>query len=374
MNELGFKKKKIGLVASCLFLAACGAPEKSTKPQSEEEKISDTVITGDTNDRYYRPLLDENGQYKMSKNRGITTEMNSPTNMSLIEKDLARLSQEEFDTEDYLIQEGQYLPPDLVSTWLGRESKDNPDGLNPEQGGKGDNRAPNYISTIVEYDLYKKTKDGVKLAGIAIGLGMNSVDYYPEYQYGPILEQEISRQEVMKNGKDMANTVIARTRQIDGAETVPILIGVFEQSARDDLGGGVFLTVGKSENGDPKVASWNNLNEKRLIFPLEGDNTAEENAFSNFKSEIENFFPNVSGVTGQAHYVDDALVEMKINITPHFYGRVELISFTQLIHQAASNFLPKEGSTEIVVESLNGIEAILIRHAGEKDYQSYVLN
>ncbi|WP_018659576.1 CamS family sex pheromone protein [Allofustis seminis] len=374
MKQLTIKKQWLAVATSCLMLTACAAPQSRTPQNKGEDVQKTTVITGETNDRYYRPLLDEAGHYKVSKNRGITSEMNSPTNMKLIEKDLTRLSQKEFSSEDHVMQEGQYLPADLISTWLARKSEDNEEGLNPAKSGDGEDRAPNYISVIVEYDFFKKKGDGVELAGIALGLGMNSVDYYPEYEYGPIAEQKISHDEVLTRGREMANAIVARTRQIEGAEKVPIFVGIFEQSEQDDLAGGVFLATGKSEQGATNIASWNKLNEKRLIFPLEGDNTAEGNAFSNFQSEVESFFPNISGVTGQAHYIDDSLFDLTVRVTPHFYGRAELVAFTQLLHKSATDFLPKEGSTEIVVESLDGVQAILTRYYGEKEYKSYVLN
>lgn len=371
---LKVKKQWLSVLACSLILMACAGPQNDQSKNKSKEESKETLVTGETNDKYYRPVLDENGRYKTSKNRGITQEMNSPTNMNLIEKDLNRLAQAEFSPKDYLFQEGQYLPPDLVGSWLGRKSKDNEQGLNPAASGKGKERTPNYISTIVEYDFYKETKDGVKLAGMALGLGMNSVDYYPEYQYGPILEQKISREDLLKQGKSMANTIVARTRQIEGVGKIPIMVGIFEQSAQDDLAGGVFLATGKSEKSSTSVSGWSNLNEKRLIFPLEGDNNAEGNAFSNFQSEVESFFPNISGVIGRAHYIDDSLAALNIEVTPHFYGRAEIIAFTQLLHQTAADYLPKEGSTEIVVESLDGVQAIIVRQAGEKEYRSHVLN
>ena len=138
------------------------------------------------------------------------------------------------------MQEGQYLPEDLVTTWLGRESEDNPEGLNPAEAGEGDDRVPRNLNSILEFDFFRQSDDGLNLSGITIGLAMNSVDYYPAYQFGPTLEQEISSEEVLAEGQAIGNEIVQRMREIEGLEELPIYIGIYEQASQDDLGGGVY--------------------------------------------------------------------------------------------------------------------------------------
>ncbi len=72
------------------------------------------------------------------------------------------------------------LTKGTVQDWLGRRSKDNPTGLNPEDNGEkdADKRNPIYIQQIEEQDYMKETDGKLELAGITIGIGMNRKDYY----------------------------------------------------------------------------------------------------------------------------------------------------------------------------------------------------
>lgn len=161
---------------------------------------------------------------------------------------------------------------------------------------------------------------------------------------------------------------------MEGLENLPIQISIYEQSSRDDLGGGVYVAIGESLNGSSSIDNWETLDEERLIFPLEGSNSAEGNAFANFKSEIESFFPNLSGVTGRAHYIDEQLVSLSISVMTQFYGEQEIISFTQYLNQAALTYLPMALDVEIIVESPGNIEAFLKKSQTETEYFSYVFD
>lgn len=285
-----------------------------------------------------------------------------------------RLSQSVFPTDEYFMQEGQYLPEDLVTTWLGRESEDNPEGLNPAEAGEGDDRVPRNLNSILEFDFFRQSDDGLNLSGITIGLAMNSVDYYPAYQFGPTLEQEISSEEVLAEGQAIGNEIVQRMREIEGLEELPIYIGIYEQASQDDLGGGVYVAEGQSTDGSTTVQNWDTLNEERIVYPLQGGDSAEGNAFANFQSEVESFFPNLSGITGRAHYIDNELQNLTINIMTQFYGEAEIVSFTQYLKQSATNFLPPDIDIEIVVESPGTVEAFLKRDSTEAEYFSYIFD
>jgi len=323
---------------------------------------------------YYRPALDENGQYQTSENRGITLNLNSNINISLFEKDLMRLSQEPFPTDTHFIQEGQHLPGNLVNTWLGRESENNPEGLNPPSSGEGEDRVPNYLNSILEFDFFTQGEEGLNLAGMSIGLALNSVDYYPEYQFGPILEQDIPEDEMVEQGQNIADEIVSRVRDMEGLAEIPIHIALYEQAAQDDLAGGVYVAQGQSTNGSTAIESWETVNEERQIFPLDGDDSAEGNAFANFQSEVESFFPNLGGITGRAHYIDDELSNLTIDIMTQFYGETEMVSFTQYLKQSATTFLSADLDVEIVVQSPDGMEAFLQKDSNGTEYFSYVFN
>ena len=212
------------------------------------------------------------------------------------------------------------------------------------------------------------------LAGLSIGLALNTVDYYPAYQYGPTLEQKIPEATILEEGKKIADEVVLRIREIEGLETIPVMISLYQQASRDNLAGGVYIAQGMSTTGSTAVESWETLNEERLIFPLQGSASAEGNAFANFQSEVEAFFPNISGITGRAHYFNEKLDSLQINIMTQFYGETEMVSYTQYLKQSAATYLPADLDVEIVVESPAGVEAFLEKSRSEVEYYSYVFD
>ena len=375
------KKRWLILPVLLFFLSACNlSNEESTNPENQDEtneniQNNPNVVTrNQLGAEFYRPALDENGRYQISNNRGITLSLNSGINISLFEKDLMRLSQEDFPTDSHFIQEGQNLPENSVKNWLARESEDNPEGLNPPDTGEGNDRVPRYLNSILEFDFFTESDNGLQLAGMSIGLALNTVDYYQAEQFGPTLAQEIPSEEVLNQGQSMANELLAQIRQIEGLENIPIMIGLYEQSAQDDLAGGVYIAQGSSANGSTTIDNWNMLNEERMIFPLEGSDSAEGNAFANFQSEVESFFPNISGITGRAHYIDNSLTTLSINIMTQFYGEGEMVAYTQYLKQSATTYLPGDLDIEIIVESPGNVEAFLKKDRTDSEYFSYVFD
>ncbi|MEY8292539.1 CamS family sex pheromone protein [Carnobacteriaceae bacterium 52-44] len=375
------KKRWLILPVLLFFLSACNlSNEESTNPENQDEtneniQNNPNVVTrNQLGAEFYRPALDENGRYQISNNRGITLSLNSGINISLFEKDLMRLSQEDFPTDSHFIQEGQNLPENSVKSWIARESEDNPEGLNPPDSGEGNDRVPRYLNSILEFDFFTESDNGLQLAGMSIGLALNTVDYYQAEQFGPTLAQEIPSEEVLNQGQSMANELLAQIRQIEGLENIPIMIGLYEQSAQDDLAGGVYIAQGSSANGSTTIDNWNMLNEERMIFPLEGSDSAEGNAFANFQSEVESFFPNISGITGRAHYIDNSLTTLSINIMTQFYGEGEMVAYTQYLKQSATTYLPGDLDIEIIVESPGNVEAFLKKDRTDSEYFSYVFD
>ncbi|EXJ22991.1 hypothetical protein ADIAL_1614 [Alkalibacterium sp. AK22] len=398
------------LMTHVLFLTACGLfpdPVDPDQPAQEELEQIEDGETGDEPDEeasivevqadsgYFRPVINEDGTYSPSLSRGITRRLNSGVNMRTFESDLMRLSQSFFSTEDHFFQEGQFIPSETISAWLRRqqpveeetevdeenegseetgEEEESVDlGLNPVDNESMDpsERNPIYLSSILEHNFYVQTENGLELSGVSIGLAMNSVDYFgPQGE----LEQTVSTEELLEEGQRMSNEIISQMREMEGLEEVPIMIGLFEQSRQDNLAPGTYIAQAISENGNTSASSWRRINERRVVFPLEGMQSAEGNSFANFRSEVEGFFPNISGVTGTAHYIEEQLVDLQINMMTQFYGKGEIIAFTQFINEAATNFLPQDVPVEIRVESLNGMESFLYKDADQDEFEVYIFN
>ncbi|WP_423189886.1 CamS family sex pheromone protein [Alkalibacterium sp. f15] len=393
------------IIAQALFLSACGFFPDPVDPnessQEEVERSSETAnqpdedvastIEEQVDSNYYRPVITEDGTYAPSQNRGITRNLNSNINIRTFETDLMRHSQAYFPTDNHFFQEGQFLSSSQVTNWIGREQvpveveeeeeegeeeiDEQNQGLNPPSNNTFDpaERNPNYLSSVLEQNYYRQTEEGLELAGVSVGLALNQIDYYRD-DIGTRLQQPISSDELLAAGKEMADKVISRMRNTEGLEEIPIFIGLYEQSTQDDLAPGTYVSVGLVENGNTNVSGWENINEDRLVFPLEGMQSAEGNNFANFRSEVEGFFPNISGVTGLGHYVEDQLMNLEITITTQFYGKGEMIAFTQFLNEAGKTYLPNNVPTQINVESLNGMESYLDREAEQEDYEVYIFN
>ncbi|MDN6161166.1 MAG: CamS family sex pheromone protein [Atopostipes sp.] len=373
------KKRKIVsfLALPLLLLGACQPEEENEEEAIEEvntEDESTAVSRNQLGRNYYRPALNEDGNYIVSENRGITLSLNSGINIDLFEKDLIRLSQDSYPTDQFYLREGQYLSEEKVRTWIQRESEENPEGLNPKEAGDEEDRNPRYLNSILELDFYKEEEEGLNISGLSIGLALNSVDYYTAEQFGPTLEEEIGEEKLLEAGKEMGNEIVRRMREMDELKELPIMVSLYKQSPRDDLAGGVYLAKGESQAQSTVVDAWQNLNEERKMFPLAGESSAEGNAFANFQSEVESFFPNIGGITGRAHYVDDQLASFHIDIMTQFYGETEMISYTQFLKQSAATYLPTDIPIEILVESSEGPEAFLEKEPADTEFYSHVFD
>lgn len=367
-------KKAIALMAACAFLlSACQTEDPDVKETESVGKETETTsqLSGD----YYSAIITD-GAYKTSMNRGVTLGLNSNVNLKAFETGLMDLSQKHFSPDSYYFQEGQYINAETTSKWLGRASEENPEGLNPEDNGKlePNERNPIYLDSLLEQNYMVKNDDGFALGGISIGLAMNTVDYYTQKEFGAEYETKISKEELLAEGKKMADKIVQRLRETEGVGDIPIVVGIFEQSTKDNLAGGVYISESISPDGATKVQDWKSINQKKVIFPTSGEESTELSSFENFKSEIENFFPNLSGVTAEALYTDDQIVNMKVSINTQFYGESEIIAFTQNVAEKASSYLLPNIPIEITIKSINGTEAFLSREAGETEFYAHVFD
>ncbi|MEJ1330731.1 CamS family sex pheromone protein [Latilactobacillus sakei] len=219
-----------------------------TSSSSSSKATKKLQTTGKVTDSMYEGVID-NGQYKTSQTRGLTTQQsNTSFDVKSLESGLLKLSKEQFPTSKYVFQEGQSLKTAQAQKWLARKSKTNTEGLNPEDNGQKDpnKRNPIYLQQILEQDYLGE--DG-SMKGMSIGLGMNQVDYYTKEQYGATFETKISKAMMTQQGKQMANKVLSRMRQKKGLSDTTIVIGLYKQAPKDSLVGGTFFAYGVSKKG-----------------------------------------------------------------------------------------------------------------------------
>lgn len=367
------------------MLAACvPSPEEDTEYLTDKtEEVETTIIPSmQLDENYYKTLI----PYKESASRGlVVSNLYTKYDIKEVEEGLMRLSQNVFSTDDYYFQEGQYLDSYTVSNWLYRENQNeklDPSlrGLNPSNedasGVEMDpetraKEAPIYLAHIVEQNYLKKTNDNkVGLGGVSIGLALNSIYYYQKEQYGEYYQETISQEVMEQKGKEIAEEVITRLRARPELSEVPIVIGLFKQEKRNSIVPGTYFAYSTSEAGQNGLGEWKPINEVYVTFPtsLEGDYYREmNNSFQKFKEDIDKYFSNYTSVIGSGYYRNNELQKIEIEIPIQFYGKTEIIGFTQYLSGVILSQLPNDVSIEVNINSINGAEALIIKEPNEDE-------
>ncbi|MED4699830.1 CamS family sex pheromone protein [Lysinibacillus capsici] len=363
------------IVAAAMLVGCVPSDKKETELTQEtqqKEKAETTIIPSiQIDESYYKTLI----PYKESASRGlVVSNIYTKYDMKEVESGLMRLSQNEFDTENYYFQEGQYLAESTVSSWLARSSQTE-DGLNPPTTDtmtpeERATKAPVYLSHIVEQNYLTKTKDNkVKLGGISIGLALNSIYYYQKEQYGEYYEEPISESTLIEQGKKMAAEIVSRLRSHEELKDVPIVVGLFKQQARNQIIPGTYFSYGVAKAGQNSIADWEGIDENYVLFPTDDSQDVYRdvnNNFKNFKQDVDKYFSNYTSVIGTGFYRNKQIQNLSIEIPIQFFGKAEIIGFTQYLTGILINQFDNI-HVEVSVTSVNGPEALIIKKANDKD-------
>ena len=389
--------RKILLVAIGIVLMLTGCAPNFQKQEEivqdqKNSKEEETAIIPKykISDEYYRTIL----PFKESETRGlVVNNLNTKYNLSEFETGLMRVASNHFDPDTYLFQEGQYLDKKTVTSWLKR--KDSPAqieekalkekkkpkeidnlGLNPIDDGQGsiaerNEKSPIYLAHILEHNYLTVDDNGKgSLSGVVIGLALNSVHYYQKEQYGATFETKISHDVLAAEGKKIGEEIIKRLRTIEGLKEVPITIALFEQASKTSVIPGTFFSYAHAGKGSANLGDWKNIDEKYVLFPSNeatDQHRDDVTAFSNFKQDVEDYFPNFNGVVGRAFYAGGQLQELNIDIPIQFYGQTEAIGFTQFITGKVMEHFPDYIAVQVYVSSVLGPEALVVKDINQKE-------
>lgn len=367
------KKTFLSLVASCLFLVSCsniGEPEKIVQETDESEQETAIIPKYSISDDYYKMIV----PFKTSEARGLVTRnLNTRLDIDEFETGLMRMALDTFSTEKYYFQEGQYLDEETVRTWLSRKSdENNNEGLNPSNSSEEQNEEnPIYLAHILEHDyLIKKDEKTIELGGISIGLALNSVYYYRS-ENGQQLEEKISLDVLEEKGKEYAQEIVNRLRDMEGLNKVPIVVSLYVQAPKSSIVPGHFIAKTVVEKESRNIGRWSTVDEEYYFFPsTEGSNKKpdEANRFNALKGDVEEFFPNYTGVIGTGFYQNGELKQMKIEIPMQFYGKAEVIALTQYLTGKVMEYYPEDYITlEVKITSTNGEEALIVKKPGQEE-------
>ena len=381
--------KKLSILGMVLVLLLAGcAPgfdkEQEVVQDSKDKKETAIIPKYKISDEYYQTIL----PFQPSKARGlVVSNLNTRYDMEEFENGLMRIAQTQFDPNDYLFQEGQMLDGSTISSWLNREYTDaqlkekelkttENLGLNPIDPGTGDiakrsEENPIYLAHILEHNyLVNESNNKISLGGVVIGLALNSVYYYQKEAYGATYEAKIDSQKVETEGKKIAQEVLNRLRQMDGMKDIPITIALFEQKEKSSVVPGNFISFTNINKNSSDITKWQDLNEEYYLFPstaAENKYRDDVNTFTNFKEDVEQYFPNFNGVIGRAFYMDDQLQSLNIDIPIQFYGNSEAIGFTQYVAGLIMERFPSYIAIQVSITSVNGPEALIVREANQDE-------
>ncbi|WP_056974328.1 CamS family sex pheromone protein [Holzapfeliella floricola] len=372
----------IQLIILMIILTGCGNLQNSNLANNNSAQVQNTFqITGTTNDNTYNVLL-QDGRYKSSPSRGATATMLNSVDVTGMESGLVQISKQAFSTEKYIFQEGQQISQSDAYNWLGRyDEKSNPDGLNPAANSEtdADKRTPVYLEQLLEQNYMTGSGNNYNVQGISLTLAMNSVDYYQKEKDGATYSTKISREDQEKHGKEMAQKVVERLRQKEGLKNIPIVIALYSRPSVDSLTGGAYFAT-TTVNGDSgSIGNWQTIDNQTQVFPIvsgseKAINSSDLEGFQNFKSIVQGYFPNLSGVIAKSNYENGKLNSMTITVNTQFYGYQQINSFTKLISNSAEKYLPKNVPIEIKVQAVGEVQSVVIRDSSNYNFYSHVFS
>ncbi|WP_078551379.1 CamS family sex pheromone protein [Bacillus alkalicellulosilyticus] len=382
--------KRLGLFlfATVFVLASCNPivqpeeeiSEEEVMEENQEVKVSPEVYTPEN---YYRSVLYD-GKYTHGHARGFSDAVvHNRLDLEQLEIGLTRIAQEHFDPDSYYFREGQYIRRDELNSWLIRTDDNNPNGLNPPLGEgqtmkEREEDQPRYLSHILEHNYLVEGSNGqLELAGVVIGLSMNSVYHFRVIDEDGgywFYETEIDEQKMEKEAQRMADEVVTRLRAQNRAEGVlndiPIVVALFREEQRESVIPGSFFSKGIAEPGK-SVGDWQAINESYYLFPSSSATNDQRNdaeRFARLNEEVNGFFDNFIGVVGKGYYKNQKLSELTIEIPIRFYGKTEVVALTQYVADKVQQIFPEDLKIQVYITSISGQESLIVRDPNEAPF------
>ncbi|SDR11324.1 CamS family sex pheromone protein [Virgibacillus salinus] len=394
----------VWLLGTLLVLTSCSPSindDEVVKQEDESEENTSIVSSNQFSKEEYRTIL----PYRPSASRGvIVNQMGNRLDIDEMEQGLRRLSKEYYDPEKYFFEEGQYLEEDMMYNWLDREmtekqivdtvanfkesypeatekqieSKEeeiryesslafNP-SIKDDGSKKQQENNPKYLTHILEQNFLKKNEDNsVELVGMSIGIAMKSIYTFQTEIGGTSYHHEIPKSMMLKKGKEIAQTVLERVRKMDGLAEIPILITLYREEDQGSPVSGSYVAKTGVKGSDMTIGEWETVNEENILFPSDEGKEKyydHQQLVQNFGTRIEEFFPNYVGVIGEGFYKNEELKKLTLEIPLEFYGKGEVIGFTQYTYQLVKEMFSDYYDLEVKIKSNNKMESIIYREAG----------
>lgn len=372
--------RKIFIFIACILLVLVGCSnqkqEDLVQPEEDEGETEISILPNySLSDDQYKIVL----PYRPSAARGaITNQITNRVDIDELEEGLRRHSTDVFDPQKYVFEEGQYLETEYIYDLI--------DSLNPEIKEKESKKEqieehrknPRVFSHILEQNFLKQNDDNtVELVGISIGISLKSVYRFTVETGGSYYYEDISKSEMMEEGKRIAAHVLESIREIDELKNVPIMFALFREEEQSSPVPGNFVAKTVVENGKNKIDKWEKINEEHILFPsdrAEEKYNEDYQKMNTFSERIASYFPNYVGVAGEGFYIDQNLTRLSIEVPIEFYGKGEVIGFTQYAYGLVKEIFPNHYDIEVNVTSSDGSESLIYRKAGDDEPSVHIYN
>ncbi len=370
--------KRLIILMGCalLLLSSCSnqSQEEIVQPEENEGETEISIIPNySLSDDQYKMLL----PYRPSLARGaITNQVTNRVDIDELEEGLRRHSTTVFDPKKYVYEEGQYLETEFIYEII--------DSLNPNVKEKKDEKEqikehrnnPRVFSHILEQNyLERKDNNTVELVGLSIGISLKSVYRFQTETGGDYYYEKIPKKEMEEEGKKIAQKVLEAIRELGEQEDeelkkVPIMIALFREEEQSSPVPGNFVAKTLVGEGENTIGKWETINEENVLFPSDRSNekyNEDHQKVKTFSEKIADYFPNYVGVAGRGLYIDKNLTQLSIEVPIEFYGKGEVIGFTQYVYGLVKEIFPNYYDIEVDVTSSNGSESLIYRKAGEDE-------
>jgi|SRR5690625_20783 len=371
------KRVLLLLLCSLLIMTGCMNIRKQEDiVQTDEENETEVSIlpSHQLSKSQYKMLL----PFRPSAARdAITNQITNRVDIDELEDGLRRHSTSVFDPEKYVYEDGQYFTTNQIFALI--------DELNPEieeKKKKEDQidehrKNPRVFSHILEQNYLKRKEDTVELVGVSIGISLKSVYRFTVETGGSYYYEDIPMDEMLEEGKRIAEIVLNNARDIEGLENVPIMIALFREEKQSSPVPGNFVAKTVVGEGERSIGKWEKISEKHVLLSSSqstGKYSEDYQKVKSFGEKISQYFPNYVGVIGEGFYIDDQLSSLTIEVPIEFYGRSEIVGFTQYAYGLVKEIFKNHYDLEVIISSSDKTESTIYRAAGEDEPNVHIFH
>jgi len=182
---------------------------------------------------------------------------------------------------------------------------------------------------------------------------------------------------MLEEGKKIAAKAIKEIRENENVPDVPIMVALFREEEQSSPVPGSFVSKTVVKKGEKKIGKWESIDEEHVLFPSSNAKDKfydDYQKFKEFGDKLEEYFPNYVGVVGNGFYIKKNLTRMSIEIPIEFFGKGEVVGFTQYTYGLVKEIFPNHYDIEVSITSTEGAESLIYREAGSEDPKVHIFH